>query len=79
MTAPWDGLRCYFCNGEAVTIGWGFALCGGRPDGEVNCSERARVLVTRGASLEAPVSGPFSVDVGETQEQRGADVGEIDT
>jgi len=40
-------MQCYFCGQAAVTIGWGFAVCGGRPDGEVNCAERARTLFER--------------------------------
>jgi hypothetical protein len=37
-------LRCWFCDHPAVTIGWGFAVCGGREETPVNCSERARAL-----------------------------------
>lgn len=40
-------LACWFCLAPAVTIGYSFAVCGGRPDGEMNCSERARDLFRR--------------------------------
>jgi len=36
-------MNCWFCDHEAVTIGYGFAVCGGL-ETPVNCSEKARVL-----------------------------------
>jgi hypothetical protein len=38
------GLSCWFCTHPAVTIGYGFAICGGREETPINCSERARVI-----------------------------------
>lgn len=46
------GLRCWFCSWPAVTVGFGFAVCGGRAETPINCSERARVLAER--TIAAP-------------------------
>lgn len=37
-------LECVFCREPAVTVTHGFAICGGRAETPINCSERARDL-----------------------------------
>lgn len=45
-------LRCWFCSWPAVTVGYGFAVCGGRAETPINCSERARTLAEK--TIAAP-------------------------
>lgn len=38
-------MSCWFCTRPAITVGYGFAVCGGRaPNADRNCSEQARDL-----------------------------------
>jgi hypothetical protein len=39
--------ECWFCRQPAVTIGFGFAVCGGRSEDQRNCAEQARDLFSR--------------------------------
>lgn len=40
-------LECVFCCEPAITVSFGFAICGGRESAPINCSERARNLFRR--------------------------------
>lgn len=37
-------LQCFFCREPAATISYGFAICDGREETPINCSERAHTL-----------------------------------